>query len=208
MIKTIKELQNYVLNDLDKRDDLIFQRPCMMTSPGCSKQRVNELKKQLPGIPDSYTKWVEAINLNGITVGYFQVSPSSYNDVDMVENIIKGNKDFIFEEYIKKYHLYSVATIDGYGVFVATADSPFKEGEIIIIDIEIYGETENLERWIYKLAQDFEQFLITAGNLNQIHREINKDNSNGEEKKKEFLERLKTLGVAEEYWNSWMMIFY
>jgi hypothetical protein len=209
MIKSIKELQNYVINDLDEKDDVIFQRPCMMTSPGRPKEEIEELKKALPSIPDSYTKWVEAVNLNGIAVGFFDVCPASFCSGGMVANIIEGNrKDVLFWEQMQQYHLYSVATIDGYGIFVATSSSPYKEGEIIAIDEEIYGEENNPEQWIYKLSKDFEQFLIVAGNVNQIRREVNKDDSNYDEKKKEFLDRLKQLDVAEEYYEAWMLMFY
>lgn len=208
MIKNIKELQSLVLQDLKEGDEFIFQRTSMMTSPGCSKEEIEKLKKELPDIPDSYTIWVEKVNLNGIDVGYFGVSPFSFNPEGMVANLIEGNKEgVLFWEQAREYHLYSIATLDGIGVFVATASSPYKEGEIIIIDESIYADKNNPERWIEKLAKDFEQFLIVAGNLNQIHREIKEDDSNREQKKQEFLACLKTLGVAEEYHAAWLSVF-
>ena len=202
MIETITGLQKYILKDADDFDEL------MMTSPGCSKDRIRDLKIDLPGIPDSYTKWVESLNLNGISIGYFEVSPCSLHPEDMVANLIQGNEDGVmFWEQMRQYHLYSIATLDGYGIFVATTSSPYKEGEIIIIDEDIYAEKDASEKYIYKLAKDFEQFLIAAGNLNQIHREIKEDNSNWEEKRSEFIERLKVLGVDEEYHPAWLSVF-
>ena len=202
MINTIEELQKYILKDSDDFDEL------MMTSPGCSKEEIIILKRALPGIPDSYTKWVEAVNLNGISIGYFGVSPRSFNSENMVANLIQGNEDGVmFWEQMRYYHLYSIATIDGYGIFVATASSPYEEGEIIIIDEGIYSGKDNPERYLYRIAKDFEQFLIAAGNLNQIHRSIRDDNSNWEEKKSEFIERLKILGVSEEYHPAWLSVF-
>ena len=112
MIKNIKELQNFVLQDLKEDDELIFQRTSMMTSPGCSKEEIEKLKKELPDIPDSYTKWIEAVNLNGIDIGYFGASPFSFNPRGMVANLIDGNKEgVLFWEQMKEYHLYSVATM-------------------------------------------------------------------------------------------------
>ncbi len=208
MIESLEELQKYVLEGADDFDDLIFKRSYMMTSPGCCEEEIEELKAALPGIPDSYTKLVEAINLNGIDVGYFEVCPASFNPEGMVANFIEGNKgEVLFWEYMQQYHLYSVATIDGYGIFVATASSPYKEGEIIIIDVDIYADKDNPEQWIHRLAQDFEQFLLIAGNLNQIKRQIKEDDSNYEEKKQEFLDCLKKLGVSEAYHQVWLSFF-
>jgi hypothetical protein len=94
MIKTVEEVQNYVLKDLNTADDIIFQRPCMMISSGCSKEEINELKEVLPGIPDSYTIWVEAINLNGVAIGYFGVSPFSFNPGGMLARFCEQNLKF------------------------------------------------------------------------------------------------------------------
>jgi hypothetical protein len=202
MISTIQALQKYLLKGADGFDEL------MMTSPGCTREKIRELKKALPDIPDSYTKWVEAVTLNGIVVGYFSVSTCSYHSNDIVANLIEGNRaGVMFCEQMQKYHLYAIGNTSNFGIFVATASSPHKEGEIIAIDENIYAEKYNAEQWIYRLAKDFEQFLIIAGNVNQLHREIKKDDSNYDEKKEEFLERLKILGVAEEYHKSWLLFF-
>lgn len=202
MIKNIRELQEYILKDADEYDEL------MMTSSGCSKERIVDLKAALPGIPDSYTKWVEALNLNGISIGYFELSPCSFNSEDMVANLIQGNQEGVmFWEQMRQYHLYSIATVDGYGIFAATVSSSFKEGEIIIIDEDIYAEKETPEKYIHQFAKDFEQFLIVAGNFNQIHREIKKDKTNMEQNKREFFEWLKVLRVSEEYQPVWLSMF-
>ena len=82
----------------------------------------------------------------------------------------------------------------------------YKNGEILFIEegLDIYRPQESQ---IHPLAKDFEQFLIAAGNLSQIQEEINDDNSNWEEKKAEFIERLKILGVGEEYHLAWLSVF-
>jgi hypothetical protein len=208
MIMNIKELQEFVLRDLREEDEDIFQRSCLLTSPGCSKEEIENLKRKLPGIPDSYTKWIETFNLNGISVGYFEVCPTSFNPEGMITNLIDGNEDgVLFSEIMRDQHLYSIATIDGLGVFVATLSSPYKEGEIVAIDESIYTDGNNPGRWVNRLAKDFEQFLIVAGNLNQVHREIKNNESNREEKKCEFSGRLKKLKVSEEYHTTWINLF-
>jgi hypothetical protein len=209
MIKNIDELKAYLLELSHKFGGPREAPDLVLTSPGCSKGEIEELKKALPGIPDSYIKWVEAINLNGVSVGYFGVSPSSYNPEGMVANLLEGNEEgVLFWEYMRQYHLYSVATTDGYGIFVATSSSPYKEGEIIAIAVDIYGDKEKPDKWIYRLSKDFEQFLIVGGNLNQLHREIIKDDSKYMDKKEEFLECLKNLNVSEDYQGTWLKFFY
>jgi hypothetical protein len=203
MIKNIQELQNYILRDFNENDEEIFKRRHRMTSPGSSKEQIEHLKKTLQNIPESYSRWVEEINLNGISIGYFEVSPSSYNPEGMVANLIEGNQgEVMFHEYMNKYKLYSIATISDFGIFVATSASQFKEGEIIAIDESIYAEEENLQEWIFRIAKDFEQFLIIAGNLNQTYREFKEDTL---KRRQEFFERLKILKVPEEYYKAWEM---
>ena len=55
--------------------------------------------------------------------------------------------------------------------------------------------------------KDFEQFLIVAGNLDQIHTEMQGDDSLYEQKKDEFLGRLRALNVDEKYDRAWLNVF-
>lgn len=207
MIKTIKELQIYqhelrdkLLKSLGEKDGFY---KLLMTSPGCPPSKIAELKKALPGIPSSYTEWVERLNLNGISVGYFGVCPSAYNEEGMVANIIAGNEEGVMcWEYAKKYHLYAIATSSEITMYVATASSPFKEGEIISIDSDIYTTEDEAEekKYILPAAKDFEEFLLIAGNLNQINREFKEDS----ERREELAKRLKALNVSEEYHDAWL----
>ena len=197
------------LNDLDEEENIIFQRSSMMTSPGCSDEDISELTEKLPGIPNSYTSIIQKYNFNGIDIGYFGICPSSFNEDGMIANLLEGNEEgVLFIEYAKPFHLYSIATFPDFGIFVATAKSPYQEGEIIAIDENIYAEEkENQKKWFFRIAKDFEQFLLIAGNVNQIRREINQDYSNEEEKRQEFFERLKDLKVANEYHEAWQFLF-
>jgi len=113
MIKTVYELQKYILQDAADVDEYIFKRRHLMTSPGCSKERLLDLKVALPGIPDSYIKWVGAFNLNGVLIGYFEVSPGSFHDED-----IYNTKD-VPEKYI--YRL--AKTLNNFWLLRATSTS-------------------------------------------------------------------------------------
>jgi hypothetical protein len=57
------------------------------------------------------------------------------------------------------------------------------------------------------VADNIEQFLIIIGNLNQLHREVDDDESNYDEKRDEFVNRLRILNVNEKYYDSWKLLF-
>jgi hypothetical protein len=123
----------------------------------------------------------------------------------MLANLIAGNEEGVrLIEYVHQYHMYAVGMDDFLSICVATAQSPFPEGEIISIDESIYGEKENTSQWIKRMAKDFEQFLIIAGNLNQIHRDLLQNDSNYEQKKQEFIQRLNDLKVDPVYHQAWI----
>lgn len=146
MIRSVKELQVYLLKEADGFQEL------MMTSPGCSEADIEKLKEAFPGISESYTQWVKAVNLNGISVGYFEVSPGSCNSKGMVANLIEYNNEQTREEYAKVRDVYFVATRDGFEVYVSARGGPFQEGEIILISNEIWYTKADPEKWIYRLA--------------------------------------------------------
>lgn len=208
MINDVEQIQSLLLEESKQFDDPIAKRRFFMTSPGCSHKRIIELKKVLPGIPDSYTKWIESINLNGVSLGYFELSPSAANSTDIVGNIIDANDTTMFRNLMEKHGLYLIATTDYYGIFVANGSSKYDEGEIVIIDEEIFSNLDRpRENNIQTLAKDFKEFLLGIANLYQIRGELIKSDLNKEQKKTEFIERLKILGVDEKYHQAWMSVF-
>ena len=208
MINDVEQIQSLLLEESKQFDDPIAKRRFFMTSPGCSHKRIIELKKVLPGIPDSYTKWIESINLNGVSLGYFELSPSAANSTDIVENLIDANDTTMFRNLMEKHGLYLIATTDYYGIFVAKGSSNYDEGEIVIIDEEIFSNLDRQrENNIQTLAKDFKEFLLGIANIYQIRGELIKSDLNKEQKKTEFIERLKILGVDEKYHQAWMSVF-
>ncbi len=169
---------------------------------------VNSLKQKIPMIPPTYINVLNEINLFKVDIGYFSVSPYRLGDKNIVDSLVKFNTDETkpFYNFLKQHGLVCVGSWDGDGslICVRMSSKKDKNGEVIRVDDYInWDNPENSS--IYNLAEDYTQFLVIAGNLNQIHREMNEDNSNYEEKKQEFSERLKILKVPEEYHKAWEM---
>lgn len=178
-----------------------------MNSPGIMKESIDLITREIGTLPVSYLSFLENYNLNGVDIGYFGLSPLSYNPGGIITNLKEANHDPFFpKEFMEKHRMYQIGSYNTDLVCVTAGTGQFKEGEILFVEegYDIYNPQDDQ---IYPLAKDFEQFLIVAGNLNEIHREIKEDNSNWEEKKNEFIERLRLLGVDENYHKAWLNVF-
>lgn len=166
----------------------------------------NFLRKKFDNIPDTYMNVLKKINLFKLDIGCFAVSPYRPEDSNITDSLIKFNTDETkpFYSFLKHKELLCVGSWDGDGslICVRMSSKKDKSGEVVRIDDYINWENPE-DDYIYNLAKDYTQFLIIAGNLNQIHREIKEDESNYEEKAQEFFERLKILEVPEEYHQAW-----
>jgi hypothetical protein len=179
----------------------------MMVSPGSSKEKIEILKKRLNGIPSSFISLIEKFNFNGVCINGFEIAPCYSPHQDLVENILESYEDPFFpKEFMEKHNMFQIGSYSTHLLCLTKGTIQFREGEILFVE-EGYDIYNPQNSQIQRLAKDFEQFLIVAGNLNQIHREINDDNSNWEEKKAEFIERLKLLEVNEEYYPAWLSVF-
>lgn len=207
MIKTIGELQTLLLSEANLETDPIFKRPYLMTSPGCPSTRLSFLLENISNLPKSYMDLLPLYSFNGVVINDFELSPYSFQDSDIVEGLLKSIEDPFFpKEFMEKHNMHQIGSYNTDIICITSGTDQFKEGEILYVDEgdDIYNPQDSQ---IHVLAKDFEQFLIVAGNLNQIHREIKDDNSNLEEKKDEFIKILKALGVNEKYHQSWLSIF-
>lgn len=207
MINNIKELQTYIKEQeerlFNKFPDQSTKDMLNLSSLGCLRERIDLLKKQIPELPASYTKWLEKLNLNGVSIGWFNLTPSSKHPIDAVENVLEAYEETFFpREFMEKHHMYQIGSNDVDMVCVTAGTDKFKNGEILFVEEGDPYEPEDSQ--IYPLAEDFEQFLILAGNANQLAREIKDDDSNRKEKEKEFIKRMEILKVPERYHKTWL----
>lgn len=204
MISAISEIQDIFLIKARNEDDPIFKRPYLLLSPGYSKTKIEKIKEIFIDFPLSYLRILESYKVNGVIISNFELSPYSFDDEDALEGLIKSYNDPFFpKEFMEKHKMYQIGTYNTDLICITTGTDQFKEGEILFVEegYDIYNPQDNQ---IHKIAKDFEQFLIIAGNLGQIRGEIKEDESNWEIKKSDFIQRLKLLKVDEDYQKFWM----
>ena len=199
--------QKELYDDLGGKE---FNNDLLILKKTMDLERKKYLQDNLPGLPSSYLKIISEYDVHEKSIGYISISPAARHGKDIVDTLIKANKidTFFPKEFMEKKQIICIGSDNDFTVFVAKGSDEFEEGEVILIDEEIFVYINNpAPKDIQLLNKDFEQFLIVAGNLNQVHREVKKDDSNYEEKKQEFLERLKKLNVDEKYHNAWLSLF-
>jgi len=207
MISTISEIQDIFHIKAKNEDDPIFKRPYLLLSPGYSKTKIEKIKEILIDFPLSYLQILECYKINGVIISNFELSPYSFDDEDAIDGILKSYNDPFFpKEFMEKHKIYQIGSYNTNLICIAAGTYQFKEGEILFIEEghDIYHPKDSQ---IHPIAKDFEQFIIIAGNMDQIQREINEDESNYEEKKDDFIERLRILNVDEMYQKFWFSFF-
>ena len=160
MIRTLDDLIAYTQQLADNlpelRDSIVIKRP------GCSPDAIVRLKAALAGIPQSYLDVVSAIDLNGIAIGYFQLSPGSGKD--FVDKLVRCNTATA-NPAADRFHsdgVYQVASWEADPIGVAYHAGPFGVGQVVKYNVANPKQKPNL------LADNFEHFLLLAVNLDAI----------------------------------------
>jgi hypothetical protein len=210
MIINLDQLRTFMESDAQDFEELFRKNRYLLKAPGCSDEDIKFIEKNIGNIPSVYKKIIQKYDFFKKIIGFFSLSPIPSGGQNMADSIINANihEPFLSREFLDKKSFIWIGSNNDYTVYVSKGSEEFKEDEIVLIDEEIIGNEDNPRpEDIRPTAKDFEQFLIAAGNLNEIHREIKEDNSNWEEKKNEFIERLRILGVDEKYHKAWLNVF-
>lgn len=156
--------------------------------PGCSPEAVNALAKKLPGLPESYLSVIKTVRLDGIAIGYFQLSPSAFEGRDLTEKVVSANDPAHnpLAERHRKYGVYQVASWEADPIGVVHANGMFKVGQVVKYNIGNPGEKPVV------LANGFDQFLLLAGSLDAI-RDKHADTDDPVQAMKEFSDAAKRL---------------
>jgi len=208
MINNLQDLQDLFLRHAAKAKNNSDMMSSNFSCPGISNGQKVELVKLGVEFPSSYVNVIEKYNVYFVDLSWFSLSPHPFGTKDLIDCLNRANcqDPFFPKEFMEKHRMYQIGSYNTDLVCVTAGTGQFKEGEILFVEegYDIYNPQDDQ---IHPLAKDFEQFLIVAGNLNEIHREIKEDNSNWEEKKNEFIERLRLLGVDENYHKAWLNVF-
>lgn len=209
MIINIADLCNYQ-RELCERIGGDAYKDFLISKKTMGVDRIKYLHENLPNLPKSYLDIIQEYDIYEKSIGFFSLSPVDLDTKDIVEVLVKANTvyPFIPKDFLDKKGLIWIGSNNDYTVYVAKGAGDFLGGEIILIDEEILVDIDNPgPNDIQLLAKDFEQFLILAGNFNQVKKEVLRDQSNYIEKKQEFQERFKKLKVDEKYHNVWLSLF-
>lgn len=207
MIKTIKELSNYLHKQereiAEEVGDVLCQDN-LMTTPGLGKEEELRIKEVLPTLPESYWDMVRQYSINGIHVGYVALSPFS-ND-SLYESLIEAKKCEYFQDNFMKANDFIIIGGQNEDVtcVTGTKSKTYTPGEIVLI-LNAFENDYPEESQLHPLAKSFEDFAILSGNVNQIlnyQREINDDST--EKYVEEFTKVLKELNINKKYWENWI----
>ncbi len=166
-----------------------------------------EVDNRLSFLPKSYLNVIKKIDIAGSVISTFSLSLSSLRHENIIQQLLDARNDPFFpKEFMEKHKMYQIGSYNTDLICVTAGTDQFTEGEILFVEegYDIYNPQDNQ---IHPITKDFEQFLIAAGNLHQVREEIADDNLNHEEKKNEFIERLRVLGVDEKYHKAWLSVF-
>ena len=204
MIKNIDDLKIKMKQDADEFSEEIYKKGFLIYRDGISDTQFSHLHDVLPELPETYTECLKKYNVLGVSVGYFSISPISWDSDSIVDSLIKAQspeESFLPRTILDPLGLYWIGNNNNDTIYVAGKNSPYEEGEIIAIhEFILNAEEKDFDDYRMPLAKDFEQFLVIAGNLNEVHRL----NAEPEISKAEMLRRLRVLEVDEKYHESWL----
>jgi hypothetical protein len=154
------------LDDLERRsrqwaeDVSELSDEFVLGGPGLPPSEIEQLRKDLPGLPDSYIACLARFDLAKVGIGYFGLAPTPRAKRDVGERLRLANSDANpFADLLREADLYEVASFEGDPVTVRAAGST-RPGEVVWIDT-----TKRPDLVARPLAPDFETFLILAGRL-------------------------------------------
>lgn len=164
MIGNLDELVAYTQSLSSEIPEL--SESILIKRPGCSKELIETLRNELPGIPQSYLGVVSKLDIDGIAIGYFRLSPGT--DSDLVGKIINCNREAVtpMARRFRDDGIYQVAALEADPIGVAFRPGDFAVGQVVKYNIGDPQKSATV------LAEDFEQFLILAGNLDAVRQKF------------------------------------
>jgi len=187
MIADMNALLDYTRKRGEKRpalkDRIVLERP------GCSAIEAALIMVKLPSMPNCYIDIVRDVHLDGKSIGYFQLSPGSGNQ--LVDKLVQCNSESVtpMAKRFKVDGVYGVASWEADPIGIVFKPIPFTVGQVVRYN------SGNPQKNAAVLANDFLQFLLIAGNLDAI-RDKYVDVNDVNAATKEFNECLRLLNIS------------
>ncbi len=205
----MQDLLDFTKEDLINTDELRSKR-IFQGHGGHSNEDILNIEKTIGVLPINYKNKIKEYDFYGKLIGYFSLYPTKDSHEKMASSLISANTEhgILSQDFLKEQNLICIGSRPDYTVCVARQSKYFNEDQIVLIDDEIFGNENNPRpEDIQVVADNIEQFLLIIGNLNQLHREVDDDESNYDEKRDEFINRLRILNVNEKYYDFWKLLF-
>lgn len=194
MISNLDELKKYT-EEVAARFPVIASE-IKLCSPGYSEDQVVELSRVVPELPPSYLNVASQVKLVGVSIGQFSLWPVPYGKKDFTTSLTEANKDYSnpFLDFYSTNGLVEVACLEANKICLGSV-AVQSEGQVFLVDI-----SSDPNPVIHKLADNFEQLLVLAGNLHEISRSYEDDEDSGIN---EFASRLKKFGLDSSSISIW-----
>jgi len=194
MINNLDELKLYTEEVATKFPAIASE--IKLCSPGCSKEQLATLKQEVPQLPQEYLDIANQVQLVAVSIGQLSLWPVPYGKRDFLLSLIEANTDSSnpYLDFYNSNNLVEVARLEANLICLGKIATE-NEGQVFLVDI---SSGENLA--IEKLADNFEQLLVLAGNLHQISMFYEEDEDSGVS---EFTFRLNRLGLDRDCASIW-----
>ena len=203
MISTLQDLVKFTDNLFKELGAKEHFKDVLINFKVDEEKEQGKLNGPLSALPQTYCNVIKKLDITGVLLGGFCLSPYSLKKEKIEEQLRKAfDGPFFPKEFMDKHRMYQVGSCNTDLICVTAGTEKFTNGEVLLVEegLDIYNPQDSQ---IHLLAKDFEQFLIIAGNFDQVRSEINEDESNYAEKKEKFLDRLKKLKIDEKYYSAW-----
>ena len=109
-INNLDELVRYS-KQVAHRVPLIAKR-VRIERPGCRSDVIAALRQMVPGLPDSYVSIVASVRIDGISIGYFNLTPSLSRATSLTDQLRAYNNPVIapLAERYREHGVYQVAS--------------------------------------------------------------------------------------------------
>lgn len=180
MINTLEDLKKYSLKVAETYPE--DAESILISSPGISEVEVRLLTEIFSNISNVYLDCIKELNLSGIEVGSFSLYPEAYKGETIIEKLRDAfstkNPHYSF---LQNNNLIQVGFWDVDPILVANSNSNFGSDKVFTLD------HDNPDQSPYELANNFKDFLLIIGNLDEIAFDQEQE---GQDLVNEFMRRL------------------
>ena len=200
MIRSLEDLQQFTAT-LAQKFPALAQRT-LLRSPGCNEREISELLAFERNLPRNYMDCVRRLHLKGFSLsGSFCLWPGgAVATGTFVEGFRAANSaGYTHQAEFRRMGLLRVASWNDEPICVA------KDGCTSFAPDSIlrFEDSDQLERSVV-LSQDFEHFLVAAGNVAEIH--IAEKDLAGEDRVDLLLGRLPEIGLQPREVEAWRIV--